>query len=78
MRQFVASVGDKILFDPNIIVLRSFVKAVWEKWICYMMDKSELANMILELAQGDGAKEIDDSTNIIADLSYDSLAMVEL
>ena len=43
-----------------------------------MMDKSELANMILELAPEDGAKEIDDSTNIIADLSYDSLAMVEL
>lgn len=42
------------------------------------MDKSGLINMILELAPKDGAKEVNDGTDIIADLKYDSLAMVEL
>ena len=43
-----------------------------------MMDKSGLVNMILELAPKHGAKEVNDGTDIIADLNYDSLAMVEL
>lgn len=43
-----------------------------------MMDKRIFMNMILELAPEDGAKEVNDDTNIIADLNYDSLAMVEL
>jgi len=42
------------------------------------MDKSSLINMILELAPRDGAKEVNDDTDIIADLNFDSLAMVEL
>lgn len=42
------------------------------------MDKSSLINMILELAPKDGAKEVNDDTDIIADLNFDSLAMVEL
>lgn len=42
------------------------------------MDKGSLINMILELAPKDGAKEVNDDTDIIADLNFDSLAMVEL
>ena len=43
-----------------------------------MMKKEILINMILELAPADVVKEVNDDTNIIADLNYDSLAMVEL
>ncbi len=43
-----------------------------------MMDKDILINLILELAPQNGAKEVNDGTNIIVDLHYDSLAMVEL
>ena len=42
------------------------------------MDQRSLINMILELAPKDGAKEVNDDTDIIADLNFDSLAMVEL
>lgn len=45
----------------------------------YMIMKKEiLFHMILELAPDDVVKEINDDTDIIADLKYDSLAMVEL
>ena len=42
------------------------------------MKKEILINIILELAPDDVVKEVNDDTNIIADLDYDSLAMVEL
>lgn len=45
----------------------------------YMIMKKEiLFHMILELAPDDVVKEINDDTDLIADLKYDSLAMVEL
>lgn len=40
--------------------------------------KDILITMILELAPGDSEKEINADTNIMEDLDYDSLAMVEL
>ena len=50
---------------------------VYEKWIYITMKKEILINIILELAPDDVVKEVNDDTNIIADLDYDSLAMVE-
>ena len=46
--------------------------------MCFMLDQEVLLNMILGLAPDGAAKEINDDTNIVEDLQYDSLAMVEL
>jgi len=43
-----------------------------------MIRKEILINTILELAPDDIPEEVNDDTNIIADLNYDSVAMVEL